>query len=223
MNRKTVLLAMCVLFCWAGSVFPQSTTKSKRPEEVGFASDRLARITQFFQSEIDKGSIPGAVLLVSREGKVAYLQTVGQQDREKSIPMKPDAIFRIASMTKPIASVAITMLAEEGKIDLIAPVSQYLPEFKDVKVGVEKIDAVSGKPASSLEDPKRRVTVQDLLRHTSGLVYGRLETPSSTRPIKRQICSTTIRRWRSSSPNYRSCRSLASPAQFLSTACRSTC
>jgi CubicO group peptidase (beta-lactamase class C family) len=112
------------------------------------------------------------VVLVAREGKLVYLQTVGYQDREKRIAMKPDAIFRIASMTKPITSVAVMMLAEEGKIDLIAPVAQYLPEFKDVKVGVEKTDGSTGKTALAFEDPKRPMTVQDLLRHTSGLVYG---------------------------------------------------
>jgi CubicO group peptidase (beta-lactamase class C family) len=172
MNRKRTLLATCILVCWAGSVLGQSLPKSKRPEDVDFSSERLARITKFFQGDIDKGAIPGATLLVSREGQLVYFQALGYQDREKSIPMKPDAIFRIASMTKPITSVAVMMLAEEGKIDLLAPVSQYLPEFKDVKVGVEKIDSSTGKPALSLEDPRRQMTVQDLLRHTSGLVYG---------------------------------------------------
>jgi len=146
--------------------------KSKQQEGVGFSGERLARLTTFFQGEIDRGAIPGAILLVSRESKLAYLKALGYQDREKSIPMKPDAVFRIASMTKPITSVAIMMLAEEGKIDLLAPVSQYLPEFKDVKVGVEKTDSSTGKPALSVEDPQRQMTVQDLLRHTSGLVYG---------------------------------------------------
>src|SRR6266849_186675 len=172
MNRKRTLLGMCVLVCWAGPVFGQSLSTSKQREDVGFSSERLARLTAFFQGEIDRGAIPGAVLLVSREGKLAYLKALGYQNREKSIPMKPEAIFRIASMTKPITSVAVMMLAEEGKIDLLAPVSQYLPEFKDVKVGVEKMDSGSGKPALSLEDAKRPITVQDLLRHTSGLVYG---------------------------------------------------
>jgi CubicO group peptidase (beta-lactamase class C family) len=172
MNRKKTLLAMCVLVCWAGPIFGQSLPKSKQPEDVGFSSERLVRLTTFFQGEIDRGAIPGAVLLVSREGKLAYFKALGYQDREKNIPMKPDAIFRIASMTKPITSVAVMMLAEEGKIDLLAPVSQYLPEFKDVKVGVEKIDPGTGKPTLSLEAPQSQMTVQDLLRHTSGLVYG---------------------------------------------------
>jgi CubicO group peptidase (beta-lactamase class C family) len=81
-------------------------------------------------------------------------------------------MFRIYSMTKPIATVAVMMLAEEGKIDVMAPVAQYLPEFKDVKVGVEKMDPAGGKPYLTYEPPLRPMTVQDLLRHTSGLVYG---------------------------------------------------
>jgi CubicO group peptidase (beta-lactamase class C family) len=147
MNRKRTLLATCVLVFWAGSVLGQSQPKANRPEDVGFSSERLARMTKLFQGDIDKGAIPGVTLLVTREGKTVYLQALGYQDREKSIPMKPDAIFRIASMTKPITSVAVMMLAEEGKIDLLAPVSQSLPEFKEVKVGVEKIDSGTGKPA----------------------------------------------------------------------------
>src|SRR2546429_5053734 len=172
MKRKRALLVTCVLVCWAASVSGQGLPKSKRPEDVGFSSERLARINKFFQGEIDKKAIPGATLLVTREGKLVYFQAIGYQDREKSIPMKPDAIFRIASMTKPITSVAVMMLAEEGKIDLLAPVSQYLPEFKDVKVGVEKMDPSMGKPTLSFEDPQHPMTVPDLLRHTSGLVYG---------------------------------------------------
>jgi CubicO group peptidase (beta-lactamase class C family) len=172
MNRKRTVFAMCVLVCCARPIFGQSQPKPKQPDAVGFSSERLARLTTFFQGAVDKGAIPGVTLLVARDGKQVYLQALGYQDREKSIPMKPDAIFRIASMTKPITSVAVMMLAEEGKIDLLAPVSQYLPEFKDVKVGVEKTDPSTGKPALSLEDPQRQMTVLDLLRHTSGLVYG---------------------------------------------------
>src|SRR5437016_3008314 len=111
-------------------------------------------------------------MVIARNGKIAYAEAVGFQDREKKTAMKKDAIFRLASMTKPIVSVAAMMLVEEGKLDLIAPVAKYLPEFKDVKVGVEQIDPVSGKSSLRLEAPHRAMTVQDLLRHTSGLVYG---------------------------------------------------
>ncbi len=165
-------LSAFLLFILCVSALAQDLTKISKPEEAGFSSERLGRITQFFQSEVDKGAIPGAVLVVARNGKVVYRQAIGYQDREQKTPMKPDAIFRIFSMTKPIASVAVMMLAEEGKIDVMAPVAQYLPEFKDVKVGVEKIDPAGGTPILELEAPFRPMTVQDLLRHTSGLVYG---------------------------------------------------
>lgn len=168
MNRKLLHLAS-LLICVSLSALAQTLA---RPEDAGFSSERLARITQFFQSEVDKGAIPGAVLLISRNGKTVYRQAIGYQDRESKIPMKSDTIFRIFSMTKPVATVAVMMLAEEGKIDVMAPVARYLQEFKDVKVGVEKLDPATGKPALTLEAPVRPMTVQDLLRHTSGLVYG---------------------------------------------------
>jgi CubicO group peptidase (beta-lactamase class C family) len=172
MTWKRIVIVICALACCTVSVVGQDLGKVSRAEDIGFSTERLGRITKFFQDDVEKGAIPGAVLLVVRDGKLVYRQTVGYQDREKRIAMKPDAIFRIASMTKPITSVAVMMLAEEGKIDLIAPVAQYLPEFKDVKVGVEKMDSSSGKATLSFEEPRRGMTVQDLLRHTSGLVYG---------------------------------------------------
>ena len=171
MIRKRTVLVTCLLLCCL-SALSQDLPKLSRPEDAGFSSERLARLTQFFQSEVDKGTIPGVVLLVARNGKIVYRQAVGYQDREKKTPMKPDAMFRIFSMTKPVATVAVMMLAEEGKIDVMAPVAQYLPEFKDVKVGVEKMDPAGGKPYLTMEPPVRPMTVQDLLRHTSGLVYG---------------------------------------------------
>jgi CubicO group peptidase (beta-lactamase class C family) len=112
------------------------------------------------QTDVEKSRIPGAVLLIARNGKIAEFDAVGFQERKSQTSMKKDSIFRIASMSKPITSTAIMILAEEGKLDIGAPVAQYLPEFKDVKVGVEKAA------------PKRPMTVQDLLRHTSGLTYG---------------------------------------------------
>lgn len=171
MLRKRHLLATCFFFC-SLSLLAQDLSKVSRAEDAGFSSERLGRIRQFFQGEVDKGAIPGAVLMVARNGKVVYRQAVGYQNREEKIAMKEDSIFRIFSMTKPIATVAVMMLAEEGKIDLLAPASQYLPEFKDLKVGAEKMDAGTGKAALVLEPVQRAMTVQDLLRHTSGLVYG---------------------------------------------------
>jgi CubicO group peptidase (beta-lactamase class C family) len=161
-----------LLLSFAVCNFAQELTQLSKPEEAGFSSERLTRITEYFQTEVDKGAIPGAVVVVARNGKVVYRQAIGYQDREKKIPMKTDAVFRMFSMTKPVASVAVMMLAEEGKIDVMAPVAQYLPEFKGVKVGVEKADQATGEATLELEAPLRPMTVQDLLRHTSGLVYG---------------------------------------------------
>jgi CubicO group peptidase (beta-lactamase class C family) len=121
---------------------------------------------------VDSEKIPGAVVLVLRNGKVAYSGAFGYQDREKQVLMKGDAIFRIASMTKPLVSVAVMMLVEEGKLQLVSPVSAFLPEFKGVKVGVEKVNDGAGKPELVLEPPRREMTIHDLLRHTSGLTYG---------------------------------------------------
>jgi CubicO group peptidase (beta-lactamase class C family) len=173
MRQKRILISIFIFFygC-AVATFGQDLPKTVRPEDAGFSSERIARVTQFFQAEVDRGAIPGAVLVVARNGKIAYRQAVGYQDREKKTPMKVDVVFRIYSMTKPIASVAVMMLAEEGKIDLLAPASQYLPEFRDLKVGVEKTDPGTGKPVLSLEPAQRPIVVQDLLRHTSGLIYG---------------------------------------------------
>jgi CubicO group peptidase (beta-lactamase class C family) len=176
MRRIRALLTVCLFLCTAIRAYSQNLPRANKPEDVGFSSERLARISTLFQSNIDKGAIPGAVVLVARNGKIAYFQALGFQDREQHLPMKPDSIFRIASMTKPVASVAVMLLAEEGKLDLVAPVSQCLPEFKDVEVGVEKTDPTTGKPTLSLEAPHRSMTAQDLLRHTSGLVYGAFGT-----------------------------------------------
>jgi CubicO group peptidase (beta-lactamase class C family) len=134
MNRKRTVLAMCVLVCWARPIFGQSQPKPKQPDAVGFSSERLARLTTFFQGAVDKGAIPGVTLLVARDGKQVYLQALGYQDREKSIPMKPDAIFRIASMTKPITSVAVMMLAEEGKSTSSLRCLNTFPSLKTLRL-----------------------------------------------------------------------------------------
>jgi len=142
-----------------------------RAESVGLSSERLARIGQWLQGEIDAKRVPGAVVVVARSGKVAYAEALGQQGPTSPRPMGRDSIFRIYSMTKPLVSVVTMMYVEEGKLLLEAPVARYIPAFANVKVGVEKVD---GNGAKSLElvAPRRPITVQDLLRHTSGLTYG---------------------------------------------------
>ena len=171
MNFGKVICLSAVATCIAFSALAQGLPKASQPEDVGFSSERLKRVTSAFQTDVDKGAIPGAVVLIARNGKVAYLEAIGFQDREKKVPMSTDAIFQIASMTKPFTSVAIMMLVEEGKILLSDPASVYLPEFKTLQVGVEKINAATGNPELSLEPAQRQMTIQDLLRHTSGLTY----------------------------------------------------
>jgi CubicO group peptidase (beta-lactamase class C family) len=172
---KTIKQIMLVTLCFilitsiaSAQGIPQATS----PEQVGLSKARLQRISAWIQGDVDKGIVPGAVAMVLRKGKIAYYETFGYRDKEKKIPLTRDSIFRIASMTKPFTSLAIMMLAEEGKIQLPVPVSQYLPEFKNLKVGVEKKDPATGKTELVLETPSREMTVQDLLRHTSGLTYG---------------------------------------------------
>ena len=143
-----------------------------QPEALGFSPSRLARIAAWQQTQVDAGAFSGAVAAIARNGKVAYLRAVGFRDRAKTIPLQPDAIFWIASMTKPVTSVAAMMLVEEGKLDLAAPVHQYLPELRDMMVGVETKDPVTGKTELAREPQKRPMTVADLLRHTAGLDYG---------------------------------------------------
>jgi CubicO group peptidase (beta-lactamase class C family) len=172
MSLVKPILIIALLAGWTSFASAQEPEVSGHPEQLGFASPRLQRLTEAYQGSVDRGELPGAVMLIARGDKVAYFQAIGFQDREKKTEMKTDAIFRLASMTKPIVSVAVMTLVEDGKLDLDAPVSKYLPEFADLKVGVEKLDAENGKAFLALEPQKRPMIVQDLLRHTAGLVYG---------------------------------------------------
>lgn len=142
-----------------------------KPEAVGLSSERLKRLTARFAQGVSTGEIPGAIVWVSRRGKVAYEQTFGLRDPQAGAPMRPDAIFRIASMSKPITSLAIMMLMERGQLGLNDPVEQHLPELAKLKVG-KPVTGADGQTTFELEPLQRSMTVQDLLRHTSGLVYG---------------------------------------------------
>jgi len=169
---RTALLTLLVIGAIAAPALAQGLPKAARAEDVGLSSDRLKRLTAAFQADVENGKIPGAVILIARHGKIAYFEAIGFQNREQQLPMRRDAIFRIASMTKPIVSVAAMTLVEEGKIQLQDPVSVYLPELKTLKVGIERKTEGSEQPELALETPRREMTIQDLLRHTSGLTYG---------------------------------------------------
>src|SRR5213594_5062181 len=144
---------------------------SAKPEEVGLSSERLNRALAAVKADVDKGALPGAVLLVARHGKVVMFDAVGVLDPATKAPMTKDAIFRIYSMSKPITSVAAMILVEEGKLALGDPVGKYIPQIAEMRVGVEKPGA-DGNPTLELVAPRRQMTVQDLLRHTSGVTYG---------------------------------------------------
>ena len=143
---------------------------AQRPEDLSFSAERLARIGAAYRAEIDRGTTRGAVTLVARDGRVVYHEAHGYLDQGKSRPMPKDAIFRMFSMTKPITSVATMMLVEQGRLRLSDPIDEWLPEFKEVKVMVERRDA-NGAVTHEIVPAARRILVQDLLRHTSGLSH----------------------------------------------------
>src|SRR5262249_26015584 len=149
--------------------------RAKQAEGVGISSKRMTRLTDGVKADIDTGAVPGAVVLVARRGKIACLQALGYRDREAGAAMAPDTIFRIASMTKPFTSVAAMMLAEQGKLLIADPVARYIPEFAEFEVAVDSDDATA--KTLRTEPMRREMTVQDLLRHTSGLTYPHLAGP----------------------------------------------
>ena len=156
--------------------------RAEKPEEVGLSSQRLWRLTDALQRDVDKGAVPGAVLLIARHGKIACHEAIGLRDREAGAAMTADTLFRIYSMTKPFTSVAAMMLSEEGALSLADPVATYLPEFAQLKVAV---DSDSTTATSLATEPLRRpMTVQDLLRHTSGLTYPQLAGPMLKPPYE---------------------------------------
>jgi CubicO group peptidase (beta-lactamase class C family) len=154
MKLVTAFVAACVL---AGSAVAA---------ERGLDQARLERLEKLVRADVERGRIPGVVMLVVRDGKVVMNKAIGRQDAEKGVAMRTDSIFRMYSMTKPIVSVAAMMLVEEGRLLLSDPVSLHIPELKGLKVGVEKGDGLDLVAAA------REPTVHDLMRHTSGFTYG---------------------------------------------------
>ena len=167
MRRRVLLLSFVLLL-----VAPISARALPpgSPEEVGLSKERLARIGQMLNGQIEMRSFPGAVALVARKGRVAYFEAVGQLDPKTGSPMSKDAIFRLYSMTKPFTSVAAMILVEEGRLRLTDPVGTYLPKLLKLDVAAQGTDS-NGKATYTVVPSERPVTVYDLMRHTSGLVY----------------------------------------------------
>ena len=166
MKRWSRVLALLVLSVVAVSAQELPTGA---PETVGMSSDRLERMHKAMQGFVDRKEVGGIITLVAREGRVVDVKTYGMQDAESRKPMRPDTIFRIASMSKPITSVAVMMLYEEGRLLLTDPVSKYIPSFKNTKV-LTRGEAGTGTVAA-----RREMSIRDLLTHRSGLTYGFLD------------------------------------------------
>jgi CubicO group peptidase (beta-lactamase class C family) len=143
MTRRSLVLALLFSLLAAPLVGADGLPVAT-PEQVGLSSERLARIGAVLRADVERGRIPGAVVLVARKGRIAYLEAVGFRDKAAGAPMTPEAIFRIASMTKPMVTVAAMTLHEEGRLFPSDPVSKYLPAFSKLQVGVERVEPGTG-------------------------------------------------------------------------------
>ena len=170
MNGLKRMLVVLSLIAIAGTARAELPVPTAKPEEVGLSSAQLKKIEDATVKNIDEGIIPGAVMLVARRGKVAWVSVQGKREPGSSDPMKLDSIFRIYSMTKPMVTTALMQMVEEGRLQVSDPVSKFLPSIGQMKVGSE-VTGADGLPVLRLSDPARQMTVQDLMRHTAGLVY----------------------------------------------------
>ncbi len=163
-TARTLFLALAL-----GTVLPAGAADLPvaSPQSQGVSQERLSRVREVIQAEIDANRMPGAVVLVARRGKLVHADAIGYQDKDAGRPLRRDAIFRAYSMTKPLVSVATMMLVEEGRLQLNDPVSKFFPQLANMQVLVNPADTHSAR-----EPAKRPIMVHDLLRHTSGLTYG---------------------------------------------------
>ncbi|MBN1294570.1 MAG: beta-lactamase family protein [Candidatus Latescibacteria bacterium] len=165
---RCITLSLIFMYCFNGAVNAEVLPKTK-PEKVGLSGDRIERIDKALTSWVNDEKIAGAVTMIARHGKIAHIGVYGSQDREAGVPMSEDTIFAIASMTKPITSLAVLMLYEEGHFLLSDPISKYIPAFENMRVvlpGYEDSEDPPTVPA------KRPITIRHLLLHTAGLSYG---------------------------------------------------
>jgi CubicO group peptidase (beta-lactamase class C family) len=165
--------ALLVAIGLAVSAVPSQADDAARAPSAAavFSQEKLGRIDDYFNNEVATGKIPGAIVLIKQHGKQIYFKCFGVRDVDTGVPMTPDTIFPIHSMTKTVTSFAAMTLVDRGKIGLDDPVSKYIPSFAGIKVGLEKKDD-TGKPVLDLVPPRRPPNIEDLLLHTSGITYG---------------------------------------------------
>ena len=162
------ILASTFCLLVSSAAFADDPLPRAKPEDVGLSSERLARIGETLKADIAAGRIPGAVIAIARHGKLVALDAYGWRDKAANLPMTSDTIFNIASMTKPMTAVGGLMLYEQGKLLIDDPLSKYFPKFANMKVAVRD----NGEPTSETVPANRQITIQDLMRHTSGIIYG---------------------------------------------------
>lgn len=185
MVRLAAAVALSVVM--AVPVVAQGIPKVQSPEEVGFLSTRLKRLSDRMNEGVKNNELPGAVVLIARNGKLVMFESYGFRDKDAKVAMTNDTIFRIASMTKPIVTLAAMMLMEEGKLTLADRVSTYIPAFADTKVAVTR-KKDDGTDEVVLEPQFRPMTVHDLMRHTSGLTYG----AAGSNPVKQSYLDMKV-------------------------------
>lgn len=187
MNRRALLALpplLAVALALPLSVPLAQPLPAAKPEEVGLDAARLARIGQFLSAEVDAGRLPGGVVMVARRGRLVHTEAVGFRDRASRDPLKPDAVFRIYSMTKPLVSVAAMILIEEGRLQLTDTVARHLRAFdRPMVVSEARLDPLYNAVSYVQVPAARQMTVQDLLRHTSGLAYGELTQNAQIRAV----------------------------------------
>src|SRR3984893_3001564 len=162
------ILATTLCLLASGAAFADDPLPRAKPEDVGLSSERLARIGATLKADIDKGRIPGAVIAIARRGKLVALDAYGWRDKAAGVPMTTDTIFNIASMTKPMTAVGGLMLVEQGKLLIDDPLAKYFPKFASMRVALRD----AGEPTADTVPANRQITIQDLMRHTSGIAYG---------------------------------------------------
>jgi len=187
--KSAALVPFLLMSAMAAGPGSAGTVPKGKPEDAGMSPERLRRIHEAIQRHIDAGEISGAVTLVARRGRIVHFEAHGLMDIENQRPMQTDAIFRLASMTKPITGTAVMMMLEEGKLRLNDPVSKYLPEFKNPHVAV-----AHGNPGEFYVVPAdRELTIRDLLTHTNGLMTGGIGSKSGPpRPVEGDTLATYV-------------------------------
>ena len=175
---KTLMITTAMIVGIASTAAHSGPLPDAKPDEVGFAQQGLTRIDNFFAREIAAKRVPGAVVAIARDGKLVHFKAYGQLDPAKGTPMPEDALFALASMTKPMTAVAGLTLMEQGRLPLKARLADYYPGFADMKVGTQQADG-----SLKLEAQASPIFIHDLYRHTSGLMYG--GRPDSSSPVAR--------------------------------------